>query len=111
MSFVSRFLDIDPVSETERIVVMLQQNLRQMMRRYGAVVGISGGVDSSTVLALCVRAFGPQQVIPLMLPEKDSDPESEKLARKLAARFDVEPVLENITPILDGFGCYTRRDE
>jgi NAD+ synthase len=62
------------------------------------------------VLALSVRAFGPQNVIPLMLPEKDSDPESERLARKVAGHFGVQPVLEEITPVLDGFGCYRRRD-
>ena len=36
---------------------------------------------------------------------------SERLARELAAHYGVAPVLENITPVLDGFGCYARRDE
>jgi NAD+ synthase len=58
-----------------------------------------------------VRAFGPEKVTAVMMPEKDSDPESERLARQLTARFGVEPVLENITPVLEGFGCYPRRDE
>jgi len=74
-------------------------------------VGISGGVDSSVVLALCVRAFGPQKVVALMLPEKDSESESEQMARRLAAHFGVTPTLEVITPVLDGFDCYRRRDE
>jgi NAD+ synthase len=47
----------------------------------------------------------------VMMPEKDSDPESEALARMVAAHYGVEPVLEDITPVLDGFGCYRRRDE
>jgi NAD+ synthase len=62
------------------------------------------------VLALAVRAFGPEHVVPLMLPEKDSDPESERLARQVASHYGVEPVLENITPALEGLGCYARRD-
>lgn len=111
MSFNSNPLDLDPQKETERIVELLRVTVRQKMRRYGAVLGISGGVDSSVVLALCTRAFGPQNVVALMLPEKDSDPESERLARMVAACYDVEPVLESITPVLDGFGCYPRRDE
>ena len=111
MNFNSHILDINPQIETERIVDTLRRAVRQEMRRYGAVVGISGGVDSSTVLALCVRAFGPEHVTALMMPEKDSDPDSEKIARKLAAHFGLEPHLENITPVLDGFGCYPRRDE
>ena len=79
------------------------------MRR-GAVVGISGGIDSAVVLALSVRAFGPGRVVAVMMPDKDSDPISEKLARELAAKFGVEPILENITRALEGFDCYRRRD-
>ena len=109
-SFSKEVLNIDPAAETERIVASLRQHLRTM-RRYGVVVGISGGVDSSVVLALCVRAFGPQKVVALIMPEKDSNPESERLARTLAGQFGVTPILENITPVLEGFGCYPRRDE
>jgi NAD+ synthase len=111
MPFSRRSLEIDPSREVERIVAALRETVNGVMRRRGGVLGISGGVDSSVVLGLCVRAFGPHNVTALMLPEKDSDPESERLARKVAAHFGVEPVLENITPVLDGFGCYRRRDE
>ncbi len=112
MTFNKHILDIDPAAETERLVGLLRKTVRQTLRRYGAVVGVSGGVDSSTVLALCARAFGPKRVTAVMMPEKDSDTESERLARKLAAKFQVEELLlENITPALEGFGCYPRRDE
>lgn len=111
MTFHPRMLDIDPAVETGRIVEMLQKTIRQKMHRYGGVVGISGGVDSSVVLGLCVRAYGPERVTALMMPEKDSDPVSETLARQVAGCFGIEPILENITPVLDGFGCYPRRDE
>jgi NAD+ synthase len=111
MEFTKNSIVIDPVSETERIVSFLQRSVRQSLHRYGGVVGISGGVDSSVVLALCVRAFGVGRVTAVMMPEKDSDPETERLSRLVAEHFGVEPVLENITPVLDGFGCYPRRDE
>ncbi|HHJ06034.1 MAG TPA: NAD(+) synthase [Anaerolineae bacterium] len=112
MTFNKHILDIDPAAETERLVGLLRKTVRQELRRYGAVVGVSGGVDSSTVLALCARAFGPKRVTAVMMPEKDSDTESERLARNLAAKFQVEELLlENITPALEGFGCYPRRDE
>ena len=111
MNFHKHILDIDAPAETQRIAGFLRHHVHKSLRRYGAVVGISGGVDSSVVLALCVRAFGPEKVAAIMMPEKDSDPESEMLARRLAAHFGVTPVLENITPVLDGFNCYRRRDE
>ena len=111
MNFNLNILDIDAKAETERIVTMLRKTIRQEMHKHGGVVGISGGIDSAVVLGLSVEAFGTENVTAVMMPEKDSDPISELLARKLAARFGVEPVLENITPVLEGFACYPRRDE
>ncbi|HJV48224.1 MAG TPA: NAD(+) synthase [Geothrix sp.] len=104
-----RVLDIDAAAEADRIVNWLRENMRGL-HRSGAVLGISGGIDSSVCLALCVKAFGPERVVPLLLPEKDSDPASEQLARDLAAHYGVEPVLEIITPALNGYACYERRD-
>ncbi len=111
MSFHKQVLKIDAAAETERIVSVMKREVRQVMRRQGAVLGISGGVDSSVVLALCVRAFGASKVTAIIMPEKDSDPLSERLARGLASQFGVTPILEVITPALEGYGCYRRRDE
>jgi NAD+ synthase len=111
MQFNKKALELDAAKETDRIVRFLQQNVRQGMRRVGGVVGISGGIDSAVVLALAVRAFSPKQVVTVMMPDKDSDPISEKLARELAAKYGVEPLLENLTGALDGFDCYRRRDD
>src|SRR5258708_17377454 len=110
MKFNRQILDLDPAAETDRIVEALRRHVRQTLRRRGAVVGISGGVDSAVVLALCVRAFGPADVCALMLPDKDSDPASERLARDLAAQYGVKPVLEDITSAVEGFGAYRRPD-
>jgi len=111
MQFNKHLLNLDPARETDRIVRFLQETVRKNMRRQGGVVGISGGIDSAVVLGLTVRAFGPKNVVAVMMPDKDSDPISEKLARELAARFGVEPLLENLTGALQGFDCYRRRDD
>lgn len=111
MAFNKNVLHLDASSEVERIVNFVRQTVRQVMHKQGCVLGISGGVDSSVVLALCIKAFNPGKVIPIIMPEKDSDPESEKIARMLADKFDVEPLYEDITQVLDGFRCYPRRDE
>src|ERR1051326_5628195 len=110
MHFSRDVLKLDARAETDRIVSFLQQNLRQNMRR-GGVVGISGGVDSAVVLALALRAFGKGRVIAVMMPDKDSDPISERLARDLASQFGLEPLLENVTAALEGHNCYKRRDD
>jgi NAD+ synthase len=110
MHFSKDSLNLDPARETERILLFLQKTVRQNMRR-GAVVGISGGIDSAVVLALSVKAFGPERVVAVMMPDKDSDRISETYARELAAKFGVEPLLEDITAALQGFDCYHRRDD
>jgi NAD+ synthase len=74
-------------------------------------VGISGGIDSSLTLAIAARAFSPDKVLGIMLPEKDSSGDSARFARMLADKFGVTAITEDITGALQGFGCYERRDE
>lgn len=96
------------VSEiTER----LRNDVFNVLKRKGAIVGISGGIDSSVTLALAVKAIGPEKVIGIIMPENDSSPDSKTLALKLAAKFGVQTIEENMTAALQGFGCYKRRDE
>lgn len=102
---------LDSARETDRIVNLLRDAVHQRLRRRGAILGISGGVDSSVVLALCARAFGAERVVGVMMPEKESSQESIELASLVAEHYGVETVIEDITPALEGFGCYRRRDE
>lgn len=103
------------IEDIERKCDTLVENLRkavlQQLNRKGAVVGISGGIDSSATLALSVKAFGANNVLGVILPESESSSDSEVMAKDLAKKFGVETVVENITGALKGFGCYSRRDE
>ena len=100
-----------PEKTTEAIVEKLRRDVLVNFKRQGAIVGISGGIDSSVCLALAVRAFGTDKVTGIIMPEKDSSPESEELAIELAKKFKVKTVKEDITGALTGFRCYERRDE
>lgn len=97
--------------EINLISVKLKKDILGVLKRKGAVIGISGGIDSSVTLALAVKALGADNVLGILLPEKDSSPESKEFALKLADRFNVKTIEENITDALNGFGCYRRRDE
>lgn len=104
-------LDLDVEAEVNRLSAGLRKTVHDTLRRQGAVVGISGGIDSSVVLALCARAFGADRVVGIMLPEKESSPDSARLAQMLADGLGVKTLTENISAALDGAGCYRRRDE
>jgi NAD+ synthase len=104
-------LHIDVQSETERIVSSIRETVLSNFRRRGAVIGVSGGIDSSVVAALCARALGADRVLLLFMPETDSSGESLRLGRKLAEQLKAPSALEDITPILAGARCYERRDD
>lgn len=112
VNFGRHSLDLDVHQETNRLVENLRQSVHQTLRRQGVVLGISGGIDSSVVLALCVQAFGSDRVVALMLPEGESSPDSEMLAQMLASHYGLQTVIkEDISGALEGFGCYQRRNE
>jgi len=94
-----------------KIVNKLKDDVFTKLKRHGGVIGISGGIDSSVCLALTVKAFGHEKVLGIIMPEKDSSPDSEMLAKELAEKFGVRTIKEDITPALSGFRCYERRDE
>jgi len=104
-------LCLDPARETDRIAAVLRRQVGMELRRKGAVVGLSGGIDSSVCAALCVRALGPQHVLGLFMPERDSSPDSLDLGRVIADHLGIPSVLEDIGPTVESAGCYRRRDE
>ncbi|MEQ8540440.1 MAG: NAD(+) synthase [Coleofasciculus sp. D1-CHI-01] len=111
IGFNKHSLNLDVANETERIVEQLRQSVHQTLRRRGAVLGISGGIDSSVVLGLCAKAFGSEPVVALLLPEGESSPESATLAQLVADHYGVQTITEDISGVLDGFGCYRRRND
>ncbi len=111
MSFLKSDINLDAQNETDKIVNQLKDDVFHKLKKRGAVVGISGGLDSSVTLGLCVHAFGPKRVVGIMMPEHDSNPDSLELAKSLADKFGVETVVEDMSNALAGFNCYDRRDE
>jgi NAD+ synthase len=107
----ARVLAFDGAAAIEDICVRMRALVAHELRRRGVVVAVSGGIDSSVCLALSVRAFGASRVLALSLPERESSSASEELAQRLAQRFGVELVTEDITPALEGLGLYRRRDD
>ena len=101
--------DIETVCN--KIIADLRDSVFKRLNRLGGVIGISGGIDSSVSMALAANALGTENLLSIMLPEHDSSDDSALFAQKLADKFGVKAITENITGALEGFGCYHRRDE
>ncbi len=107
--FGPEVLALDLEGEADRISERIRTYLA-MTRRRGVVVALSGGIDSSVVAGLAVRALGPERVFGLHMPEKDSSPDTLRLSRSVSDAFGFASTLEEISPMLEAVGCYSRRD-
>ena len=105
-----RVLEMDCEAQALRIADFMRASLARMHRR-GVVLGLSGGVDSSVCAALAARALGPQRVVALLMPERESGEASTRLGEQVARELGLRCLHEDITPALEGLQCYARRDQ
>ena len=68
-----------------------------------AVLGVSGGLDSAVVLALCRKALGAGHVFALLLPYRASDPESLRHGKLACKAFKVPFAVIDISPQVDAY--------
>jgi NAD+ synthase len=109
--FSKDVLRIDAAQVVSQIEAALKTQVLTTLRRRGLVVGLSGGIDSSVVTALSVRALGPNRVLALLMPERDSSSESLTLGRLLAGELGVQSHVEELADILAAAGCYARQHD
>ncbi|MCD6288182.1 MAG: NAD+ synthase [Candidatus Hydrogenedentes bacterium] len=67
------------------------------------VLGVSGGVDSATSVALAARALGPEHVLGVRMPYATSLPESAQDAALVIEQFGIESITIEITDMVDGY--------
>ena len=104
-------LKIDAARASEQAEAAIREQVLGTLRRRGAVVGMSGGIDSSLVATLCTRALGKDRVFGILMPERDSSDDALRLGKQLAEHLGIRYAVENIAPALTGLGCYARQLE
>ncbi len=90
-------LRIDAAKETRRITSFIRAQIKSASAN-GVVLGLSGGIDSAVVGALCVRALGKSRVLGLMMPSEHTPKQDADDAHELADAWDIR--IENL-PIPD----------
>lgn len=111
MAFSKDVLKIDPAVETKMIAEFVVEHARNTFRRRGVVVGLSGGVDSAVMASLAVEAMGRENVLGLVMPEKESNPVSSSFAEAHAKELGIEVKKFDLTAAVDAVGSYEERDE
>ncbi len=97
--------------QVDDLCSFLHDEIVEKFHKHGAIVGLSGGIDSTVTLALCVKALGPKKILGLTMFEKESDQNNKSLINKISKAYDIEIQNVDITPILDSFGVYSNREK
>jgi len=110
MTFSTSVLEINPESEAIRISDFIREMTFKKFKRRGAVIGLSGGIDSAVISEICVRALGKEKVLGLLLPETESNPISLEYGQNQAKKMAIDTETVNITDHLTSLGVYQNRD-
>jgi NAD+ synthase len=93
----------------------IEEFIKREMReatRAKAIVGLSGGLDSSVTACLAVRALGKKNVLALILPDFPITPEFDVVdATNHAKHLDIDYVHLNINDIKSGFLAHLPKNQ
>lgn len=98
-------LQFDPRAEIDRICTFIRSEVR---RRgvHGVMLGLSGGLDSTTCAYLLVRALPRDQIHVMLLPERDSSPGPRQNAIKTIRDLDLAFSDRNLEGLFELLGLY-----
>ena len=93
--------EFDAVKEKDRIVNWIRQWFEKNGPKAGAVIGISGGKDSTIAAAVLCEALGPERVYGVLMPDgEQADIEDSK---KVCEFLKINARIINIKAATDGF--------
>ena len=111
MIFSKDILKLNCQETANEIQNFIKNEVFNKFKKKGAVIGLSGGVDSALSAALSVNALGAENVIGLILPEKETNPCSIDYAKLHAKQLDIKTFHIDITSILNSFNIYSKKNE
>ena len=101
---------LDRVREIHKALVL---GTRDYVHKNGftkAVIGLSGGIDSSLTAVLAVEALGADNVVGVTMPSQYTSPETRSDAERLAANLGIPLLTIPIKPIFDAYLAALEKD-
>ncbi len=89
----------------ERIISFIKKSVQELGSS-GAVIGISGGVDSAVSAALAAKALGRRNILGLLLPERDTPREAVRDALSVCKQLDISCSKIPVTAAIRSLGAY-----
>ena len=102
MNKYDNLLDLNLREEENRILNFIRKTVSESKTR-GIVIGISGGIDSAVVAQLCVKALNKENVLSILMFEKDKNNVDYKHAKNLINTLSVKFIDYSITDIFNTF--------
>lgn len=93
-------MNFDVKKVTEDIIVWIREWFEKNGKGCNAILGISGGKDSSVAAALCVAALGKERVIGVLMP--NGEQHDIDMSQKLVEHLGIESYTVNIKEGYDG---------
>ncbi len=95
-----------PSGTEEEIILAIKMSIKDYVRKNGfkgVLIGLSGGIDSALVAALCVMAVGRENVLGIMMPSKYSSEGSVKDSEKLAENLGIRTYKTGINEVFEKY--------
>jgi NAD+ synthase len=91
----------------EELITIITDDIKKNVEV--AVIGMSGGADSTLLTSLCAKALGPENVYGIGMPYNQLDADtfndrSQKIATKLGVNYQVSPIGAPVDAFISGFG-------
>lgn len=103
--YLPKELEFDLEFEVSRIKNFINSFLNKVNKK-NIVLGLSGGIDSAIVLKLLTISIPKENILALILPERDTDKKNVYDAVNFAKDLGINFKIINITKILSKFGIY-----
>ena len=101
MKLTNKLLQINPATTQQKITRFIKDYINKTKTK-GIVLGISGGIDSATTAALATKAIGPNKVLGLHMPEKETYNKTDhKHVKLLAEKFKFKLKTIDLTQTLN----------
>ena len=105
METIKEKLAIQPGQVCQEITTLVRGALVAMGKN-GILIGLSGGLDSAVVAYLAVRSVGPEKLVLLNMPDRDSKKKHQQHAQLIATELGIPLKIKRLTPTLQAAGLY-----